>query len=131
MADTTITQGGWDQLSPFATTPAPAHLVELHRAGSVRFLLVSGERDDASFGLIGAFWLSEEGDRGGFLLAPESLWQGSEMVRSYRGALARGWTEEQIFRYWESQTGDSGSYMIDPEAEAQNLFHVARRVGAL
>ncbi len=131
MAEPTTTRHGWDELSPFAMTPASAHLTELHREGGVRFLLVSGERDDTTWGIVGAFWLSEEGDRGGFLLSPGSLWHGSEMARSFRGALTRGWTEERIYRYWESQAGGVGTYMVDPEARASSLFQVARAIGAI
>jgi hypothetical protein len=119
----------WDRPSPFATPPT--HLTELHRDGEVRFLLVSGERDDGAWGVIGAFWLADDGARGGFLVSPESLWHGSEMVRSFRGALARGWTEERIYQYWEAQAGCTGTYMIDPEDRAGSLFQVARRVGTI
>ena len=51
------------------------------------------------------------------------------MVRGYRGALARGWTEERNFSYWEGQAGTVDTYMIDPETGAADLFEVARRVG--
>jgi len=129
MAEPGITRD-WHQFSPFATTPA-VQLRDLQREGSVRFLLVSGERDDAAWGIVGAFWLSDEGGRGGFLVAPESLWHGSEMVRSYRGALARGWTQERIYRYWEEQAGSTHTYMIDPEERASSLLRVARRVGTI
>ena len=117
------------QLSPFATTPL--QLTDLQREGSVRFLLVSGERDDAAWGVVGAFWLSDEGGHGGFLVSPEALWHGSEMVRSYRGALTRGWANERIYRYWEEQVGSTGTYMIDPEESASSLYQVARRVGTI
>jgi hypothetical protein len=118
------------QPSPFATTPA-LQPDDLQRGGSVRFLLVSGERDDTAWGIVGAFWLSDEGGFGGFLVAPGSLWHGSEMVRSYRGALARGWTHERIYRYWERQIGGTRTFMIDPEERASSLFQVARRVGTI
>lgn len=121
----------WAQLSPFATTPVPAHLPDLEREGTVRFLLVSGERDDTAWGVTGAFWLSMDGRRGGFLVSPASLWHGSEMVRSFRGALDRGWSEERIYSYWEGQAGSVGTYMVDPEQRADSLFQVARLVGAI
>jgi hypothetical protein len=99
--------------------------------GPVRFLLVSGERDDTTWGIVGAFWLSQDGARGGFVISPDSLWHGSEMVRSYRGALKRGWIDRRIFEYWAAQTGSMGTYMVDPEQEAGTLFEVARMVDAL
>jgi hypothetical protein len=106
---------------------APDALAE----GPVRFLLVSGARDSGRWGLVGAFWLSIDGTRGGFLVAPESIWQGSEMVRSFKSALARGWTPEEIYRWWQAQVGSVGNVMIDPQQHADTLFQVARRVGAL
>ena len=105
--------------------------MDLQREGPVRFLLVAGERDDGAWGVVGAFWLSDDGDHGGFLVSPESLWQGSEMIRSFRGALARGWTRERIYRYWSAQAGNASTYMIDPEERAGSLDQVARRVGII
>ena len=112
-------------------TPALTRVPDIEREGPVRHLLMSGESDDGGWGVIGAFWLSIDGERGGFIVSPDSLWHGSEMVRSYRGALARGWTEERIFLYWAGQAGTAGTYMIDPEGLEKSLFKVARRVGAL
>ena len=106
---------------------APDALAE----GPVRFLLISGARDDATWGLIGAFWLSIDGRRGGFLVAPEAIWPGSEMVRNLKSAIARGWSHESVYRYWQSQVGAAGSLMIDPQQHADTMFQVARRVGAL
>src|SRR5436853_254848 len=77
-----------------------------------RFLLVWGGRDNGGWGLIGAFWLSIDGERGGFVGSPEALWQGSEMVRSHRGAIARRWAQEEVYSYWQGQVGMSGSVMI-------------------
>jgi hypothetical protein len=106
---------------------APGALAE----GPVRFLLVSGDLDDGAWGLVGAFWLSIDGARGGFLVAPPAIWQGSEMARSFKSAVARGWTAEEIYRYWQHQVGAAGTIMIDPQQHADTLFQVARRVGAL
>lgn len=106
---------------------APDALAE----GPVRFLLISGDRDDSSWGLVGAFWLSIDGKRGGFLVSPEAIWHGSEMVRNVKSAVSRGWTHEEIYRYWQAQVGAAGSIMIDPQQHADTMFQVARRVGAL
>ena len=106
---------------------APDALAE----GPVRFLLISGARDDAAWGLVGAFWLSIDGKRGGFLVAPDAIWPGSEMVRNLKSALERGWSHEAVYRYWQSQVGAAGSLMIDPQQHADTMFQVARRVGAL
>jgi hypothetical protein len=117
--------------SPLATVreilPAP-HLLS---RGPIRYLLVAGERDDARWGLVGAFWRTIDGRHGGFLVSPDAIWAGSEMVRSFRGALARGWTSEQIYAYWQAHVGVTGRLMIDPQQHADTLFQVARRVGAI
>jgi hypothetical protein len=120
-----------DERSPLSATRDPVTAPDALAEGPVRFLLVSGELDDAGWGLVGAFWLSIDGARGGFLVAPPAIWQGSEMARSFRSASARGWTPEEIYRYWQHQVGATGTIMIDPQQHADTLFQVARRVGAL
>jgi len=117
--------------SPLSTMREPVAASRALSEGPVRFLLVSGSLDDGGWGLLGAFWLSIDGARGGFLVAPEAIWQGSEMARGYRSAAARGWTAEEVYRYWQGQVGVSGAVMIDPQQHADTLFQVARRVGAL
>ncbi|MGH2681345.1 MAG: hypothetical protein ACRDG8_12870 [Actinomycetota bacterium] len=99
--------------------------------GPVRYLLVAGLRDEGSWGCIGAFWRSIEGGNGGFLVSPDAIWAGSEMVRSMRSARSRGWPIERIYAYWQSHVGVSGRLMIDPQQHADTLFQVARRVGAI
>jgi hypothetical protein len=116
---------------PLASLRSPVAAPDALAEGPVRFLLVSGGRDDARWGLVGAFWLSIDAQRGGFLVSPEAIWSGSEMVRSLRSALARGWTHEEVYRWWQAQVGAVGQVMIDPQQHADTLFQVARRVGAL
>jgi hypothetical protein len=117
--------------SPLSALREPVVAPDALAEGPVRFLLVSGSRDDARWGLVGAFWLSIDGRRGGFLVAPEAIWQGSEMARSLKSAIARGWSHEEIYRWWQTQVGAVGNVMIDPQQHADTLFQVARRVGAL
>ena len=121
----------WADPSPFAIPSPTGILPSIGTEGPVRFLLVSGEKDNAKWGIVGALWLSDDGSRGGFLLSPEALWHGKEMVRSYRSALSRGWEDGQIYAYWQAHVGVAGKLMIDPQQHADNLFQVARRVGAL
>lgn len=116
---------------PLASLRSPVAAPDALAEGPVRFLLVSGGRDDARWGLVGAFWLSIDAQRGGFIVSPEAIWLGSEMVRSLRSALARGWTHEEVYRWWQAQVGAVGQVMIDPQQHADTLFQVARRVGAL
>ena len=53
------------------------------------------------------------------------------MVRSYRGALARGWTEGTIYAYWDGLAGSVDTFMVDPSKQAESLFEVARLVEAI
>lgn len=99
--------------------------------GHVRFLLISGPRDDTTWGLVGAIWQRTDGKEGGYLVSPDSLWSGSEIAHDYKNAMSRGWTEEEIFTYWGDHTGSSGDLMVDAEKEAESLFLVARMVGAI
>ncbi|MEA2580665.1 MAG: hypothetical protein QOE83_1557 [Actinomycetota bacterium] len=119
------------QESPLSAVHEPVIVPDSLSEGPVKFLLVSGHLDESRWGLIGAFWLSIDGERGGFIVAPEAIWSGSEMVRSYRSALQRGWKAESIYAYWQRQVGASSGVMIDPQQHADTLFHVARRIGAL
>ncbi|HET9672167.1 MAG TPA: hypothetical protein VFQ40_04890 [Actinomycetota bacterium] len=117
--------------SPLATVrrilPSP-HLLSV---GPIRYLLVAGEQDGGGWGMVGAFWRTIDGRHGGFLVCPEAVWAGSEMVKSFRGALGRGWTVEQIYAYWHAHVGVTGQVLIDPQQHADSLFQVARRVGAI
>ena len=114
-----------------AIEPRPTVLPVLAE-GPVRSLLASGERDDGSWGVVGAFWLSSDEERGGFVVSPAALWAGSELARSYRRALDRGWSQEHIYRYWRTQVGlAGGDLMIDPQRQADTLLQVHERVGTL
>jgi hypothetical protein len=124
-------RSGWSELSPFAATPRDSQLPQLVSDEPVRCLLVEGERDDGSWGIVGAFWISASERHGGFFISPTAIWHGSEMARSFRGALERGWTEKRIFSYWEDLSGQAESYKVGPTEDAGSLFEVARRVGAL
>ncbi len=106
-----------EELFPLAAFRDPVTAPDALAEGPVRFLLVSGDLID--------------GTRGGFIVAPQAIWQGSEMARSFRGALSRSWHAEDVYRYWQRQVGAAGSLMIDPQQHADTLFQVARRVGAL
>jgi hypothetical protein len=121
----------WHETSPLATIIESALAPVALSEGPVRFLLVSGERDDGSWGIVGAYWLTIDGRRGGFLVSHEAIWQGSEHARGFRNALTRGWNTEQIYSYWQSHVGAAGSVMVDPQHHADALFQVARRVGCL
>jgi hypothetical protein len=119
------------QISPLAAIHEPVTQPGALAEGPVKFLLVSGQLDDGRWGLVGAYWLSIDAERGGFVVSPDAIWTGSELVRSMKGAKQRAWTPEQIYAYWRAQVGMAGKVMIDPQQHADTLFHVARRVGAL
>ncbi|MBA3689816.1 MAG: hypothetical protein H0W82_00185 [Actinobacteria bacterium] len=117
--------------NPFAAAAPRPSLVGVLAEGPVRFLQVAGDLDDGSWGVAGSFWLSMNGERGGFVVSPRALWTGTELARSYHGARERGWTCEQIYRYWQGQVGLAGRIMIDPQQHASSLLQIHKRVGAL
>ena len=119
------------ETSPLASELEAVDIQVLVDEGPVRFLLVSGERHDGKWGVIGACWLSIDGERGGFAVSPQAIWLGSEMARSFRSAERRGWTPEAIYRWWQTQVGAAGTVMIDPQQHADSLIQVYRRAGVL
>jgi hypothetical protein len=101
----------WEETSPLAAVDPASILREMRTEGPVAYLLVHGYRDDDSFDVVGAFWLSTDAERGGFLVHPKALWTGSELARNYRNALARDWTHAGIFDYWQGE-GFSGIELL-------------------
>jgi len=106
--------------SPFSSVRLPTTL-ELESEGRVRYILVNGKQDDGLWGPVGALWLSHDGERGGFLVHPWALWEGSEFVRGYRSAVNRGWTPATIFEYWRREVW-RGTYAAEDELGAENLL---------
>jgi hypothetical protein len=117
------------QASPFAPVEAPS-TSELETERAVRYLLVSGRQDDGPWGPIGAVWLSNDGERGGFLVHPWAIDLGTEMVRSYRGAVARGFTPSTIFEYWATEPWTS-NVVVDDERRAETLLLVNELLNVL
>lgn len=118
-----------DDHSAFSVVEAPT-TAQLETEGAVRFLLVSGKQDDGLWGPLGALWLSVDGARGGFLVNPWALWEGSEIVRGYRSALDRAWTPEQIYAYWQREVWPR-AYLVDEERSAESLYLLNELVAAL
>jgi hypothetical protein len=128
--DDTGTQ--WGDASPLALVKESVSVPAMRTEGSVRYLLASGARDGGSFGVIGAFWVSDDGQRGGFLVSPQAIYAGSEMVRSYRGALRRGWTHDRIFEYWRGRAGlTEGALSIDRRRRAETLLQLHQMISVL
>jgi hypothetical protein len=122
----------WGEASPLTLVTGAVTFPELRSEGRVHYLVASGERDSGAWGVIGTFWLSWDLERGGFLVNPNALYVGSEMVRSYRGALKRGWTHEQIYRYWQSRVGRKNEPMkIDRQQQADTLMRLNQMVSSL
>lgn len=117
--------------SPLSAISESVSTPDMLSEGPVRFLLVSGQLDGGRWGLVGAYWVSIDGVRGGFIVSPPAISSGSELVRSYRSGADRGWSAERTYAYWQGQVGIAGRFMIDPQQHADTLFQVARRVGAL
>ena len=88
----------WEETSPLAAVDPASILREMRTEGPVAYLLVHGYRDDDSFDVVGAFWLSTDAERGGFLV-------------HYRNSLARDWTHAGIFDYWQGE-GFSGIELL-------------------
>jgi hypothetical protein len=118
-----------DLTSAFALAETPT-TPELESEGHVRYLVVSGKQDDGLWGPVGAIWLSGDRRRGGFLVNPWAVWEGSEIVRGFRGALERHWSPEQIYGYWQDEVW-RGPYSVDEEREAESLFLLNELVNAL
>jgi hypothetical protein len=117
-------------LSPVALVGDSVRVPELEAEGPVRYLTLSGERDDASWGVLGMVWVSSDGERGGFLASPSSPWRGSEMARSYESARRRGFAPLEIFGYWRDEVGDGG-YRVDPERGVESLRLLSELVAVL
>lgn len=75
--------------SAFAVAEMPRSSV-LEYERRVRFLVVNGSQDDGLWGPIGCVVALRRRARGGFLVNPYALWNGSEIARSYRSAHKRG-----------------------------------------
>jgi hypothetical protein len=118
-----------DGMSPFSVMPAPSTR-ELEREGRVSYVLLSGRQDDGLWGPIGAVWLSEDGERGGVLVSPWALWEGSEIVRGYRSALRRGWTPQEVYGYWEREVWPRG-YTVLEGRTTESLHLLNELVSAL
>jgi hypothetical protein len=104
---------GWSATSPLATIDVASLLREMRTDGPVAYLVAYGYRDDESFDVVGAFWLSADEERGGFLVHPDALWAGSEIARNYRSALDREWTHPGIFDYWAREGFRGIDLMLD------------------
>jgi hypothetical protein len=124
---TRTTQG---QASPFAPAEAPS-TVELQTERAVRYLLVSGRQDDGVWGPVGAVWLSADRRRGGFLIHPWAIDLGTEMVRSYRGALTRGFTASTIYDYWAKEPWTGSNVVVDDERHTETLLLVNELLNVL
>ncbi|HEU4355576.1 MAG TPA: hypothetical protein VFT27_08310 [Actinomycetota bacterium] len=115
--------------SPFSVIVPPS-TGELGREGRVSYVLLSGRQDDGLWGPVGAVWLSDDAERGGFLVSPWALWEGSEIVRGYRSALRRGWTPLEIYGYWQREVWTRG-YTVLEERSAESLYLLNELVSAL
>jgi hypothetical protein len=117
--------------SQYSAAHTIADVSALAAEAPVRFLLVSGHIDRGDWGVVGAFWLSIDEERGGFVLNPAALRQGTEVAGDYRAALRAGSTPERIYGHWASRVGAYTDLMIDPQQHADSLLAVYRRVGTL
>lgn len=117
-------------LSPITVVGDSVRFPDLEAEGSVRYLTLSGERDDGTWGVLGMVWLSADDERGGFLASPSSPWRAGEMARSYESARRRGFTPAEILGYWRDEAGHNG-YHVDPERGAESLRLLSELVAVL
>ncbi len=119
----------WGEASPLALVTESVTVPMLRAEGAVRYIVVSGDRDSGAWGVVGAFWISLDGNRGGFLVNPNALYTGSELVKSYRGALRRAWSHEDIYRYWQSNAGriDAG-VKVERQQYSETLWRLHRTI---
>ncbi|HZD16528.1 MAG TPA: hypothetical protein VE669_00145 [Actinomycetota bacterium] len=117
-------------LSSITVVGDSVRVPDLEAEGPVRYLTLSGERDDATWGVLGMVWLSADVGRGGFLASPSSPWRGSEMARSYESARRRGFTPGEIYAYWRD-AADGDGYHVDPERGAESLRLLSQLVTVL
>ena len=92
----------------------------------LRFILMHATRTDGSVWPLGAVWLNDSGDDGGFLPARAGGWLSEEMQRSYDGAIARGWTPSRIFEYWERRAAGHDDVIVDAPEGGDDLDDVRR-----
>jgi hypothetical protein len=118
-----------NRTSAFSIAESPT-TAQLETEGPVRYLLVSGRQDDGLWGPLGALWLSADETRGGFLVHPWALWEGSEIVRGYRSALERAWTPAQVYAYWQREVWPRAC-LVDEERSAESLYLLNELVAAL
>jgi hypothetical protein len=117
------------EVSRFAAADAPSTL-EL-QSGRFATCWVSGRQDDGLWGPVGAVWLSADGLRGGFLIHPWTIDLGAEMVRSYLGAIARGFTPSTIFDYWAKEPWTGSNVVVEEERQAEMLLLVNELLNVL
>ena len=96
--------------SPLAELRAPVAAPDALAEGPVRFLLVSGlQLLTAPGGWSARTGCPSTAGAVGSSVSPDAIPPGSEMVRSVKSALARGWTHEQVYRWWQEQVGVAGT----------------------
>jgi hypothetical protein len=119
----------WGESSPLALVTESVGVPALRAEGAVRYIVVSGDRDTGAWGVVGALWNSLDGNRGGFLVNPNALYTGSEMVKNYRSALRRGWSHEEIYRYWQERAGrvDAG-VKVERQQYSETLWRLHRTI---
>ena len=113
--------GSWVGQSPFAVKTDLVDQEWLVSEGRVRYLIVHGELDRGGTGIVGAIWISVDGNRGGFVRGFGATWSAGEMARSHKGALDRGWTHDRIFRFWNETPGELIGITVADLAEAESL----------
>lgn len=103
----------------------------MREARPVRYLIISGRRDDGLWGPIGALWLTEDAERGGFLVHPRGTHLGAEMVRGYQSALRRGFAPETVYGFWRDEVWIGSDLHVDEERTIHSLALLNDLFGAI
>jgi hypothetical protein len=114
---------GAENAGPLAAVDPESLVSEVRSEGPVTYVLVSSYRDNDWWGVIGAHWLSDSRQRGGFLVHPEAVWAGSEMVKNHLSARERGWTHEDIYLYWRRKGALGLGLKVEPIEEHTESLH--------
>ena len=88
-----------------ARSPSACPLRMLLSEGPVRFLLVSGDLDDGAWGVVGAFWLSIDGERGGFFVSPRRCGAAARWSAATGAPGRAAGPTATSTRYWQGQVG--------------------------
>lgn len=91
---------------------------EMRWDGPVRFRIVEGDRDDGTYGVIGAAWLAADLEHSGWVPSPFAAARGSDTILGWREALERGFSPQEVYEAFVESWGRSLAYGVHEERTA-------------